>query len=323
VSRRAWAEAALLFNTILWGTTFVLVKQALNDVSPLLFLAMRFSLATAALVPLFVVRAHVSVPGGPHGTAPRKIKNPASQWAAGVLCGTFLFSGYILQTLGLRLTTPPKSAFLTGLTSVMVPFGAALVYKIRPQVSEVVGVMLATAGLALMTLNGPVGAINSGVPGRPAFWVVWGINPGDLLTVLCAVGFAAHIVTLGHFSERMRFEILSIAQVGAAAAWSLGLMWGVESPRVEWRPAVVWTVVITGLLATALAFTVQAWAMQYTTATRTALIYMFEPVVAWATSFWLVGEGLSARAAGGAALILLGILMVELKPWRQRQHPST
>ena len=149
------------------------------------------------------------------------------------------------------------------------------------------------------------------------------MNPGDLLTVLCAAGFAAHIVTVGHFSERMRFEILSIAQVGAAAAWSLGLMWVVESPRAEWRPGVVWAVVITGLLATALAFTIQAWAMQYTTSTRTALIYMFEPVVAWATSFWLVGEGLSARAAGGAALILLGILMVELKPWRQRQHPST
>ena len=303
MSQRARAEAALLFNTLLWGSTFVLVKQALNDISTLLFLAMRFSLATAALVPL-VVRAH-----GPHGSAAQCASPPslAKQLSAGALCGTFLFSGYILQTLGLRLTTPPKSAFLTGLTSVMVPFGAALVYKIRPQVSEVVGVMLATAGLALMTLNAPTGAM----------------NPGDLLTVLCAVGFAAHIVTLGHFSERMRFEILSIAQVGAAAAWSLGLMWVVESPRAEWRPGVVWTVVITGLLATALAFTIQAWAMQYTTSTRTALIYMFEPVVAWATSFWLVGEGLSARAAGGAALILLGILMVELKPWRQRQHPST
>jgi drug/metabolite transporter (DMT)-like permease len=298
VSLRARAEAALLFNTLIWGATFVLVKQALNGVSPLLFLAMRFLLATAALIPL-LMRAR-----RPHGVCH---KLALREWGAGVLCGTFLFSGYIFQTLGLRLTSPPKSAFLTGLTSVMVPFGAALVYRIRPQVAEVVGVMLATAGLALMTLNGPAGAV----------------NPGDLLTILCAVGFAAHIVMLGHFSERMRFEVLSIAQVGAAAAWSLILMWGIETPRVEWRPDVVWAVLITGLLATALAFTIQAWAMQYTTSTRTALIYMFEPVVAWATSFWLVGEGLSARAAAGAALILLGILMVELKPGRQRLHPST
>jgi drug/metabolite transporter (DMT)-like permease len=304
VSRRARAEAALLFNTLLWGSTFVLVKQALNSVSPLLFLALRFSLATVALGVILGPRL-MRLRGRPEGA--KRIGGTARQWAAGVLCGTFLFSGYIFQTLGLRLTSPPKSAFLTGLTSVMVPFGAALVYKIRPQVSEVVGVMMATAGLALMTLNGPAGAV----------------NPGDLLTVLCAAGFAAHIVTLGHFSERMSFEVLSIAQVGAAAAWSLGLMWVVETPRAEWRPGVIWAVLITGLLATALAFTIQAWAMQYTTSTRTALIYMFEPVVAWGTSFWLVGEGLSARAAAGAALILLGILMVELKPWRQREHPST
>jgi drug/metabolite transporter (DMT)-like permease len=301
VSRRARAEGALLFNTVVWGTTFVLVKQALQDVSPLLFLALRFSLATAALGLLLGRRAFGSQHRRPD------MPGPYREWAAGALCGTFLFSGYIFQTLGLRLTTPPKSAFLTGLTSVMVPFGAALVYKIRPQVSEVVGLMLATAGLALMTLNGPTGTVNR----------------GDLLTVLCAAGFAAHIVTLGHFSEGMRFEILSIAQAGAAAAWALGLMWVVETPRVEWRPGVVWAVLITGLLATALAFTIQAWAMQYTSSTRTALIFMFEPVVAWATSFWLAGEGLPARAAVGAALILLGILMVEMKPWRQRQHPCT
>lgn len=299
MSPRSRAEAALLFNTVVWGSTFVLVKQALVNVSPLLFLALRFSLATLALLLVFAP-AMRNARGCPARVLVR-------QFAAGVLCGTFLFSGYIFQTLGLRLTSPPKSAFLTGLTSVMVPFLAALVYKSRPQVSEVVGVLMATAGLALMTLNGPAGAV----------------NPGDLLTLLCAAGFAAHIVTLGHFSERMSFEVLSIAQVGTAAAWSLGLLWWVEKPRVEWRPDVVWAVLITGLLATALAFTIQAWAMQYTTSTRTALIYMFEPVVAWGTSFWLVGEGLSARAAAGAALILLGILMVELKPWRQREHPST
>jgi drug/metabolite transporter (DMT)-like permease len=316
VSQRFRAEVALLFNTLLWGSTFVLVKAALAGVSPLLFLALRFSLATAALVVLFGASAFAKVGTRerlPHdgdasgwGRRSRLPTGSAGQLAAGALCGTFLFAGYLLQTLGLTLTSPPKSAFLTGLTSVMVPFLAALVYKIRPQVSEVVGVLMATGGLALMTLNGPAGAM----------------NPGDLLTILCAAGFAAHIVTLGHFSERMRFEVLSIAQVGAAAAWSIGLLWFLETPRIEWRKEVVAAVLIGGLLATALAFTVQAWAMQYTTSTRTALIFMFEPVVAWAVSFWLVGEGLSARAAAGAALILLGILTVELKPLRQRSHPS-
>jgi drug/metabolite transporter (DMT)-like permease len=295
VSRRK-AEGGLFLNTILWGATFVLVKEALEDISPILFLVLRFSLATAALGAAFAWT-------GGSAVARRFTWKTAG---AGALTGTFLFAGYIFQTMGLHLTSAAKSAFLTGLTSVMVPLTAALVYRIRPRISEVTGVLVATAGLALMTLPGAVGAI----------------NPGDLLTMLCAIGFAAHIVTLGHFSERMSFEVLSVMQVGAAAVWSLALLGWVEVPRVVWRPAVILAVLTGGLLCTALAFTVQAWAMQYTTPTRAGLIFMFEPVVAWITSYIWVGEGLSRRAAAGAALILLGILLVEMKPWDGRKHPS-
>jgi drug/metabolite transporter (DMT)-like permease len=295
VSRRK-AEAGLLLNTVVWGATFVLVKQALDDVTPILFLALRFALATLALLVVFARF------GGPRLVSRFTWKTVG----AGALTGSFLFAGYLLQTLGLRLTTPAKSAFLTGLTSVMVPLLAASVYRIRPQFSEVTGVLVAVAGLGLMTLPGAVGSIGS----------------GDLLTIFCTVGFAAHIVTLGHFSERMSFEALSVTQVGAAGLWALALLGRVEVPRVVWRPAVVSAILIGGLLCTALAYTIQAWAMQYTTSTRAALIYMFEPVVAWITSYFWVGEGLSGRGAAGAALILLGILLVELKPWDRRKHPS-
>ena len=224
---------------------------------------------------------------------------------AGALAGVFLFSGYLLQTLGLRLTTAPRSAFLTGLASIAVPLLAALVYRVRPRISEVAGVVMATVGLGLMTLKGASGSISL----------------GDLLTLLCAFGFAAYIVTLGHFTGHMSFELLSVMQVGVAALLSLSLFWWVESPRVEWRPAVVWAILITGLLATALAFTIQAWAGQYTSSTRTALIYMLEPVVAWITSYGMAGEGLSGRAAAGAALILGGVVLVEVKPLNPRRHP--
>ena len=148
------------------------------------------------------------------------------------------------------------------------------------------------------------------------------ISRGDLLTFFCAIGFAAHIVTLGHFSEHMRFQLLSIAQVGAAAVLALSLFWWAETPHVRWRPAVICAILMTGLLATALAFTIQAWAQQYTTSTRTGLIYMLEPVFAWITSYCIVGEGLSGRAAAGAALILGGVVLVELKPLNPRLHPS-
>jgi drug/metabolite transporter (DMT)-like permease len=290
--RRSAAEAALAANTVVWGATFVLVKAALRDVSPVLFLALRFSLAAAALLVLF--RGSWKAPGA------------GKQLRAGALAGVFLFSGYLFQTMGLRLTSAPKSAFITGLTSAMVPLLAACVYRIRPQVSEVVGVLVATVGLGLLTLEGTVSSINA----------------GDLLTFGCTIGFAAHVVTLGHFSGLMSFELLSVSQVAAAA----GLSWvlaAFEPSHLVWSPAVVCAILITGLLCTAFAFTIQAWAQRHTSSTRTALIYMLEPVVAWLTSYVLVGEGLSGRAAAGAALILGGVLLVELKPLSARPHPSS
>jgi drug/metabolite transporter (DMT)-like permease len=291
VNRRRAAETALVFNVVLWGATFVLVKAALADVSPVLFLALRFTLATGALLIVF-----------------RRAALPWRSWKtarAGALAGTFLFSGYAFQTVGLRLTTAPRSAFITGLTSIAVPLLAALVYRIKPLASEVMGVLIAAGGLALMTLPGVLGPIGM----------------GDLLTVCCAAGFASHIVTLGHFSERMGFEQLAVSQIGISAILGWTLLWFVEAPRVTWRPAVVWAILITGLLCTALAFSIMAWAQRYTSPARTALIFMLEPVVAWMTSYFTVGEGLSARAAAGAALILGGVAMVELKPLGARPHP--
>ena len=288
MNRRRAAEAALVFNVIIWGATFVLVKTALLDVSPILFIALRFTLATGALLVAF------------RGSA-----LPWRSWrtaGAGALAGVFLFSGYVFQTLGLRLTSAPRSAFITGLTSVAVPLLAAIVYRVKPQVSEVMGVLIATVGLAVMTLPGVLGPMRM----------------GDLLTVCCAAGFAAHIVTLGHFSEKMRYELLSVSQIAISAVLAWTLLSAIETPRVTWRASVVWAILITGLLATALAFTVMAWAQRYTSPARTALIFMLEPVVAWITSYVMVGEGISGRAAAGAALILGGVAMVELKPLNSR-----
>jgi drug/metabolite transporter (DMT)-like permease len=291
VSRRTAAELALAGNTIVWGATFVLVKAALQDVTPILFVALRFGLAAAVLLLTFGPRARRQL--------------TTKSLAVGALAGTFLFGGYFFQTLGLRLTTAPKSAFITGLASVLVPLLASLVYRIRPQRSEWMGFALATIGLGLMTLEGNLGSI-----GR-----------GDLLTFFCALAFACHVLTLGRFSSSVGFELLAFMQVSTAAIWATLLFRGMEQPHVEWRPAVVYAILITGILCTALAFSVQAWAQQHTTSTRTALLYMLEPVVAWITSYFLAGEGLSGRGAAGATLILGGVLMVELKPWRGRSHP--
>jgi len=284
------AEAALMVNTLIWGSTFVLVKQALHDVSPILFLALRFTLAAVALLVLF--RGSWSHP-----------RNVRWSLTGGALAGLFLFSGYAFQTIGLQFTTAPKSAFLTGLTAVMTPLLATLVYRKRPRAIEIGGVLLATGGMALMTLPG--GAATA-------------INRGDLLTIGCAVCYAAHILTLNRYSAKASFELLATGQIAVSALLAWSLCRGMETPHIRWTLGVWAAIAITGLFATALAFTFQAWAQRYTTSTRTALIFMLEPVFAWITSYLLTGETLSARAAAGAALILAGILVVEVRPFGRR-----
>ncbi len=286
------AELALAAVTLIWGATFVLVKQALDDVSTLLFLTLRFSLAGLALLAAF---------RGRYGGGPRLARG----LRGGLLAGTLLFAGYVFQTTGLRHTTPSKSAFITGLYVVLVPILATAVYRKAPLLPEAAGVLLAGAGMALMTLEPDTLAI-----GR-----------GDLLTLGCALAYAGHILALGRFSAGGSFEVLSVTQIGVAALLAGGTFWWAETPyfRLSWT--LLAAVAVTGLLATALAFTVQAWAQQHTTATRTALLFALEPVFAWVTSFLVAGEVLSRRAALGAALILGGILLAELKPFARRRHP--
>lgn len=291
MSRRQAAEAALVWNTLVWGATFVVVKDMLRDLSPMLLIALRFILASLILAAIFG----------------RKVRWRLPDLAPGIFIGVCLFAGFFLQTAGLRYTSAPKSAFITSLTSVLAPLLDSLVYRIKPQASELLGVAAATAGLALMTLERDL----------------WSVNRGDLLTFGCTIAFAAHIVLLGHFAKCMSFEHLAVVQVATVALCALTLSSAAAKPSLgfEWRPAVWYGILITGILATALAFTIQAWAQQHTTSTRTALIYMLEPVVAWVTSFLLAGEGLSARSSAGAVLILGGILMAELKPLNRRLHP--
>ncbi|MCX6637709.1 MAG: DMT family transporter [Acidobacteria bacterium] len=286
------ADLALVGIALIWGATFVIVKQALDSASTLVFLALRFAIATLALA--FAFR-------GRYG----RLSERRRELRGGVLAGICLFAGFAFQTFGLRHTTPSKSAFITGLSIVMVPLIGSLVYRKAPQVSEALGIAAATVGMALMTLEGPSLAI--------AF--------GDLLTLACAVAFALHILVVGGFSAGGSFEALSLTQIATAALLAVSVCGWAEPPRAVWTAGLLAALVVTGLLATALAFSVQAWAQQRTTPTRTALIFALEPVFAWITSYLVYGELLAARAAGGAGLILAGILLVELKPIARGKHP--
>ncbi len=286
---RTWkADLALLGNTVIWGVTFVLVKDALHDVSPLVYLALRFTLAAIVL-------------GLVYG---RKLKRASLR--DGAIAGVFLFLGYLFQTTGLQYTSPSKSAFYTSLSIPMVPLLASLVYRSAPKWMEVAGIVVATGGMLLLTTEGSR--------------IVW--DRGSLLSLLCAVAFAGHIVAVGYFAERSSFETIAVMQVTTAALLAAVSIPFLEHARLKTSLVVVVAVVVTALLATALAFTVQAWAQQITTSSRTALIYTLEPVWAWITSWALTGERLSAPGALGGLLILGGVLLVELKRQNSPEHPS-
>ena len=288
------ADLSLVFIACVWGATFVLVKTALNDVSTLLFLTLRFSLAAAALAIVFRRDLRLT----PELTYSIK---------AGILAGFCLFSGYVLQTFGLKFTSASKAAFLTGLYIPLVPVLGALVYRKTPGASEVAGVIAAAIGMGLMTVQKD--ALRIGL--------------GDLLVIGCAVAFAFHILVLGHFTKQANLGILSLTQIATGAVMGGLTCWWAEPARVRWTSNVWIALLVTSLLATALAFALQTWAQRHTSATRTALIFALEPVFAWATSYFLAGEVLSPRAMAGAALILGGLLIVELKPFGMVRHPLT
>lgn len=285
------AELALLGNALIWGVTFQTVKNALADASPILFVAVRFSLAAIVLILLYFRKLD------------RRMILP------GCFVGLLLFAGYAFQTAGLRFTSPSKSAFITGLSIPMVPLLTSLVYRNRPRPAELGGVLVATIGMGLMTLQD----------------IHLHMNPGDTLTLFCAVAFAGHIVALGYLGHQavrhgVGYESLAVWQIVTAAVFGFVSFNWLESPRWRMSSGLGIALAITGFAATALAFTVQTWAQRYTTPTRTALIYALEPVFAWLFSWFLTGELLSRRATLGAVLILTGILLVEVKRTDDKPH---
>lgn len=271
---------------LIWGATFVIVKSALGDISTMFFLALRFGLAALCMLVLFWPSFRRA--------GRRKV---FAGWMGGALAGVFLWAGYVLQTFGLKYTSAGKSGFITGLYIVLVPLLSALLYRRIPRMAELLGILVAAAGLTLLTI--------------PSF--DFRMNRGDVLTVGCAVAFALHLIVLGYYSQRELFQAVAFGQIAAAALFS-GLSLLAESPRVHWSPGVWMAIVLTGVFGTALAFAVQTWAQQFTTATRTALIFALEPVFALVTAVGLTGETMTGAGLLGAALILAGILMVELKP---------
>ncbi len=283
------ADGILLSVAFVWGTTFVIVQNAVAFLEPLSFNAVRFALASSLLAVVWWQRS---------GALPSR----RLLWHGGLL-GFWLCLAFGLQTVALTLTTSSKTAFLTGLYAVFVPVFTFLILKRRPALSALLGVTAAVGGLFLLT-GGGLGD--------------W--NPGDVLAALCGAAFALHIVFTARYTVEHPALPLTVIQTAVVAVLSAGFAGVTEdwqqvfNPEVLFRLDVLGALVVTGVFATAIAFFAQTHFQKHTTPTRVALIFIMEPVFAAFTGVFWAGEVLTAAEIGGCALILAGMVLAEL-PW--------
>jgi drug/metabolite transporter (DMT)-like permease len=282
--RRALGPAAALVGvTAIWGSTFVVVKDAIDKMPVTDFLTWRFGLASLAMLllrPRSVARL---------GTSGRR---------AGALVGLALGSGYLLQTLGLQHTSAAVSGFITGMFVVLTPLGAAVLLRKPPGRTALAAVLVATVGLGLLSLHG------------------FSVGSGELLTLGCAAAFALHIVGLGQWSSS--YDAFGLAVVQLLTTTLLCAAVAVPGGLVVPPDASVWgALALTALAATALAFVVQTWAQAHLAPTRAAVIMTMEPVFSGLFAVALAGEVLGAKTLIGAGLVLAAMLLTETSPHEQ------
>ncbi len=278
-------ELALITATVAYGATFVIVQNALDDVTPVGFIFLRFTIATIALAPLAVRRGF---------RRPGLDARGRDFVGAAVAFGTVGFVGYWLQNEGLRRTTTSNSAFITGLFVVFTPLIATAVSRRLPDRRVLVAVVVSVAGLFLLT----------GATLR--------MGAGDALTLGCAFMFAIWIVLGGSLSQRFDPIALTAAQTAVLAICAVPAVLFTGMGTVSGQA--IAAALVTGIVCSALAFTLQLWGQRYVEPSRAAVILLFEPVVAGFVGY-AVGERLGLHGYVGALVILGGIVLAESRSW--------
>ena len=275
------ADLALVFVTLVWGATFVSVKEAIQFIEPFYFLAIRFAIAT--LIMLAVTNKRLS-------------RLTTGSLFKGIIIGLVLFTAYSFQTFGLQYTTASNAGFITGLSVVLVPVLLTLVTKKLPGLMSAAGIISATVGLGLLTINDSLS-----------------FNYGDILVLFCAVSYAIHIMLVGKYSPDNDPFILATVQIAtvASASWIAALIKETAPSAVNLNAQVWEAILITAVFATALAFFLQTWTQKFTSPTHTAIIFTAEPVFAALFAFLLGGELFTVRQGIGALFILTGMLVSE------------
>jgi drug/metabolite transporter (DMT)-like permease len=276
-----YGDLALLFVAIVWGSGFVVTKNSLESMTPLYMNAGRFTISTILMMVVFW----------------KRLKSMSKQnLKAGLIIGLFLYLGFAAQTIGLQFTTASSQAFLTGTNVIMVPFIYWFIKNRKPDNFEMTAAFLTLIGIGMITLN-------QGLK----------INSGDMLTLLCALLFAGHIVSVGCFTEDNDPIILTVLQLGVAAVLSI-----ISAIIFEPTPQVISSgaalgVLYLGVFSTLIAFLLQNLAQKYTSPTHAAIIMSLESVFGTLLAVILLGEIFTLQMLFGCLVIFGAIITAETK----------
>jgi len=287
-NRTRLAQIGLVFTTLAWGATFVLVKEGLNHAQPFTFGAYRFLIATICTA--FLVRSQI-------------FQLQKEEFYSAVLCGFFLFTGYAFQNFGLwenefyTSTTPSKSAFITSISIIMVPIMLVITGIQKVSFRIWTAILLATIGLYL--LLDPTGT---------------GISLGDIFTFGCATSFAIHIILQDRYAKKgihvTRFFLIQVTTV-TTLSFICSFFFDTQSP--SWSPELINALLMTGIIATTIAILIMVWAQQILSPSQTALIFSLEPVFAAVFSWILIGELLGFWGWVGGFLVVSAVVWSESK----------
>ena len=275
------ADLLLLSVTVFWGSTFIIVKKSIEIMPTFAFLSIRFWMASLILAVIFF---------------PKLKKLNKQILRDGGLLGLMLFLSYAFQTVSLEYSKASVVGFLTGLNVVIVPILSAVVIKKMPRIYSQIGVFFALIGVALMSLNEN-----------------FSISAGDSLAIICAFFISVHILMTDKFSRKYDTCLLTTIQITVLAILST-ITSLIREPYLipsTFDSYLIFSFVITSIFATVYAFIIQTTMQQYTTPTKTALIFTMEPVMAGLFGYLLGKEVLPLRGYIGSVIIFMGILIAE------------
>lgn len=293
--KKYFGESALLLNTIIWGATFSLIKGALDDSSPMIFVALRFSLAALLFFP-FVYKQLFDV--------------DKKTLIAGSVLGLFFFSGFATQTIGLNYTTATKSGFITGTFVVIIPILQLIIERRKPRWFNLVSIMLVLIGLILLSSKG-----NHFLDLLKELGTDF--NVGDFLTLVCAILFAFQVVYVDIFTKKygfmpMVFMQLFITGIGGIFFAFIFSALNIETLELSLSSNLIFAVLYTSVFASILATVIQLKYQKVVSPTKAGIIYSFEPLMAALFAYFLLSEKISNFGLLGGLFIFIGLLFSEV-----------